>query len=477
MENRKESVLSNAVYLVLYRLLNVLLPLISSMYVARILTATGIGKVVYAQNIVTYFTLLASLGLPTYGTREIAKVVGDEDNYNKLFRELFWINAISTTICMVSYFSLCFIVDTFQYDLKLYLITGLSIVFNYFNIDWLYQGREEYKYISIRGSFVKLASIILMFLLVKETKDYVIYAAIQCMVLGGNNLINILGLRKRVKRCKVKLQLQRHLKPLLILFATNIAIELYTLLDVTMLGSFCEEDIVGYYSYAMRTSKIIITILVAATSVLLPKLSFYFETKNQDRYIDLAKLGFLFVIFTTIPCGLMLGMNSIDIITLLYGVDFLKAETTLKILSVLIVPITMSTYLGVQILCSRGKEKKMLIAVSAGAVVNVLLNSILIPQYHHNGAAVASVISEILVATIELIFAWKLIHIKVEKKVFLYMLFSIGMLIFVTIESKILFQSLYLRLLMTLGCGTFVYVIINLPIIKELWQQLRRVVI
>ena len=158
-QRKNSSVAINGLFFAGYRVLNILFPLITSVYVARVLLPSGTGRVAYAQNVVTYFTLLASLGLPTYGTREIARNLSSEEKYNETFFELISINTISTTIFAIAYYTLCFTIPSFRNDLQLYLVAGLAIVLNYFNIDWLYQGREEYKYIAIRGFLIKALSV------------------------------------------------------------------------------------------------------------------------------------------------------------------------------------------------------------------------------------------------------------------------------------------------------------------------------
>lgn len=457
---RKESVMVNGIFFSAYRVLNILFPLVTSVYVARILLADGTGRVAYAQNIVTYFTLIAALGLPTYGTREIAKSLDNKTKYNTTFFELFIINAISTTACALCYYSLCFIVPAFRADIKLYLVAGISILLNYINIDWLYQGREEYKYISIRGFIVKLICTLLLFVLVKNKNDYVMYAGLHCMIIGGNSFANVLGLRKRVSFDKYNVNLAKHFRPLLILFATNIAIELYTMLDTTMLGIMCEKSVVGYYSYAMKTSKIIITVLSAATTVLLPRLSHLYNEGDKSKFNNLANKGILFLLLSSLPLATVLCINADYAVLFLYGNEYIPAIQTLRILSMLIIPISFSTYFGIQILCSSGLEKKMLEAVSLGAILNIILNSILIHRFQQNGAAVASFISEIAVALIDLLFASKVLKLQLDRKSIFTILLSLLVLVASIFTIRLLVHQYVLSLILSSGIGIIIYLII-----------------
>lgn len=445
-QRKNSSVAINGLFFAGYRVLNILFPLITSVYVARVLLPSGTGRVAYAQNVVTYFTLLASLGLPTYGTREIARNLSSEEKYNETFFELISINTISTTICAIAYYTLCFTIPSFRNDLQLYLVAGLAIVLNYFNIDWLYQGREEYKYIAIRGFLIKALSVVLLFLVVKEQSDYVAYAGIYCLILGGNNLVNCIGLKRRVHFAKRKLNLRTHLKPIIILFATTVAIELYTMLDTTMLGIMCSDQVVGYYSYAMKTTKIIITVLTAATTVLLPRLSSTYHV-SRDRYKSLANKGIAFLFSISIPISVYMYFNAYDIVVFLYGNHYENAVETLKILALLIPFISFSTYLGAQILCSANCEKDMLIAVSIGAITNILMNAVLIPRFYQNGAAIASVASEFIVMLCDAYFVKQIIELRIPAKVVMVTVITSMSVIICTLIVHEYVSSMFLRLL------------------------------
>lgn len=453
-----KSIMKNSVYNVLYKLFNVIYPLIVASYLARTLLPEGVGRVSYAQNIVTYFTYIAALGLPTYGTREIAKCADDQAKSSKTFTELFLINFISTTVCVISYYTMITTVPFFANDRILYYITGILIILNYLNVDWFYQGREEFRYIAIRSILVKVLSIIAVFLFVKDKNDYVIYAFIHCAIFAGNYFCNMWGLRKRVTLSFEKIDLKKHLSPLLILLCSSIAIELYTLLDTTMVGIWCDNDIVAYYSYAMKISKIIITVIAAISAVLLPRLSYYAHNKLTVQFERLISQGITVFSLISFPCVAGLWMVSGNLIPVIFGNAFMPAVPTSRILALLIVPITFSTFFGAQVLCSCGREKNMLVAVCSGAAINVVLNTLLIRTYAQNGAAIASVISETVVMLIDLYFVLKFVKIKIDKRdLFKILIALVCMVILVLVIYKIDISSNVLRLILATTVGAIVY--------------------
>ena len=196
---KQKSLIYNSVFNVFYQLLNVIFPFVTAIYVSHILMAEGVGKVAYAQNIASYFVAIAPLGLVSYGVKEIAKVKNNPVERNKCFSELFLINAVSTAILALIYYVTVFCMDSFTEDKMLFVVCGFPILLNFINVEWFYQGMEEYAYITVRSLFTKIASMLLMFLIVRGRNDYVQYALITSFVGSANRIFNMVYLRKLVR--------------------------------------------------------------------------------------------------------------------------------------------------------------------------------------------------------------------------------------------------------------------------------------
>ena len=186
-----KSLAKNSLYNILYQFLNLFFPLLSSMYVARIIMEDGIGKVAYAQSIAAYFVAIAVSGFPVYGIREIAKARADNRLCSCVFWELFIINAVVTVIASAFYVVTIISIDHFHENLMLFICTGISIWINFANIDWFYQGKEEYGYITTRNIVVKVITFIGLFLLVKTKDDYINYAFLSSFGLACNYFFNL----------------------------------------------------------------------------------------------------------------------------------------------------------------------------------------------------------------------------------------------------------------------------------------------
>jgi len=296
-----KSLARNSFYNILYKCSNLVFPLIISAYVSRILFAEGVGKVSSAQNVATYFVLLAALGLPTYGTKVIAAAGEDRRERSKAFSELFLINAVSTAICSFAYILMIAHIPYFRQRAELSVVCGLAIFFNVINVDWFYQGREEYGYITLRSFLIKLISLAAVFAFVQSAEDYIVYAAILTVSKVANNIFNIIHLRKYASFTFSGLNVVRHIKPVFIFLAASIAIEIYTLADTTMLTFIHGDSIVGYYSTARKGIDVIRTMIIAVCAVFLPRLSYYYANKQNDLFEELVNKGIKILAYITVP--------------------------------------------------------------------------------------------------------------------------------------------------------------------------------
>ena len=454
------SLVKNIVFNVIYKIANIVFPLITTVYVSHVLLAGGVGKVSVAQNIAQYFVLLAPLGIVNYGTREIAKLRDNKQKTDILFSELFYINAISTIICSLSYYYLIFSSGYFTEELLLFSIAGLSIIFNIINVDWFYQGKEEYVYISIRSIAIKLISILLIILFVKSSDDYLIYACIYVFGLAGNYIFNVFHLLKDdVKFVYHDIKFKSHLKATFVLLCSTIAIELYTLVDTTMLGYFCDDEIVGYFANAAKLDRIIVGLISAIGTVLLPRLSYYISNNQIENCNKVISSVIMVMAFLALPCGIGMFMLADSLVVVLFGGSFIPAIATVKIGTMLIYILSFSNLFGTQVLLSFSQEKKLLLCTLIGAALNISMNLVLIPLYQHNGAMIASVASEVAVLIISFIFARKYIHITVPAKFWWSTITSVVIMGCVIYLLDGVIENIYVNILITIIAGAIVYFI------------------
>lgn len=473
------SLSKNTFFNILYNLANLIFPMISSMYVSRILLVDGVGKVAYAQNITSYFIMLACLGISVYGTREIAIVRKNKREANKLFTELLVINAVTTLFSAAVFFIVINQVPRFRSDYALMLCCGIQVILNLFNIDWLYQGYEEYAYISCRSIIVKTCSLIAVFIFVKNRNDYVCYALISSLALSTNYLFNIIHSKSFVSLSFHNLNLKKHIKPLMVLAFSVFFTTAYSKIDITMLGIMKSDAVVGIYSNSQKINDIIITLTASISSVFLPRFSYYY-TNDRNEFDRLLTFGMKILGFIAFPMFIGVYLLAPYGILAMYGDSFACGAITLRILSLLIIIKSFANLICYQMVISTGQEKKLLYACIIASLINIVLNFILIPSYDQNGAAVASVISEFSVDFIQLLLLRKTINFVVPIKEFWKNILSTSIMAIVinitvniinNVISKLLFSFIFGCL--TYGIVSYLFKVdIFLELIKKVKEKL-----
>lgn len=457
----EKSLGTNALFNVLYRCLNVLFPLVTMVYVSRILMPEGVGKVASAQNVIAYFVIIASLGLPTYGVKKIAEFRDDREKCSRTFTELFVINAISTIICSFIYIIMLFSVDFFQPKIAISLVVGIQLFANVINIDWLYQGYEEFRYIMLRSFFVKLVALISVFIFVRDTSDYIIYALITALSLVANFIFNVAHMHKYVDMTFKQLCIQKHIKPILTLLAASIAIEIYTLCATTFLNILKGDEIVAYFTNSVKAVAVTRTMITAICAVFLPRLNYYIGKNRIDDFNKLAVKGISLLLSMSIPATIILAVLAKDFVMILFGAAYLPSVLSMQILSVSVITVAISNFMGYQILVSLGKEKIVLYSTIIAAIINIILNIVLISPFGHYGAAIASVISEAAVSLYQLYYVSKSIPLKFSYTKACGIILPTAVMTCIMLSMKLLRMGTYLDVILISTIGLLSYCIIG----------------
>jgi O-antigen/teichoic acid export membrane protein len=406
-------------------LLSLLFPLITFPYASRILLPEGIGKVAFARSFVDYFIIIATLGISTYGIRETAKVRDNREQLSKISREIITINMVSTAVSYILLFTAMFCISKLADYRALLIIISAKILFTALGLDWLYGGMEDYKYITTRAVVFQIISVILLFVFVHQPEDYLKYASIAVLANVGSHVCNWIHSKKYINLfIKTKLELKKHLKPIFILFAMAAVTKIYAVLDVNMLGFLCDDWQVGIYTAAVKVNKIVLSLVVAACTVLLPRLSYYTEKNETKKFNDLAYKGFNVLLMISIPSCIGLSLVSYHVIMLISGQGYIAAVPVMRIMNPIILIIGISNFVGLQLFMPLRKEKYTLYSVICGAVVNFSLNLMIIPKLQALGAAISTVCAEMMVTTVQLFLVRDIINLKTLFKPFAVYLFD-----------------------------------------------------
>lgn len=384
---------------------SIVFPLITFPYISRVLMATGNGKVATASAVVAYFNMFASLGIPTYGIRACAKVRDDKKALSKTAQELIIINSITMLISCVVFAFTVILVPEFAAEKELYLINGIGLALNVFAVTWLYNALEQYAYITVINMITKLFSLILMFLLIKRPEDYVIYGGIIVFASSASYVFNFIYARKFITLKKIgKYNFRVHMTPILKFFAMSAAISVYTNLDVVMLQFMQGDAEVGYYNAAIKVKTILVTLITSLGTVLLPRLSYYVKKEKTEDFYRMIGKAVNFVVVAGLPLTIYFMLYASESIQFLAGDGYQGAVLPMIILMPTVLLIGMSNITGIQILTPQNQEQKVLNSIVCGAVADFLLNLVLIPKMASSGAALATVIAELVVLLVQCVY-------------------------------------------------------------------------
>ena len=401
-DEKKASLTLNFVMNAILTMSQFLFPLITFPYISRILLPTGTGKVSFATSVVSYFALFAQLGIPTYGIRACAKVRDDRKALERTVQELFLINLIMSILAYIVLFLAIAFVPRMRQEKALFLIVGLTILFNAIGMEWLYKALEQYTYITVRSIIFKLIAVVAMFVLVHEQKDYVIYGGISILAASASNVFNFFHAHKYVSIKPVgSYNFRQHLKPIVIFFAMSCAATIYTNLDTVMLGFMTSDAEVGYYNAAVKIKSILVSVVTSLGVVLLPRASYYVECKLMDKFCRITHVALNFVILISVPLTVYFILFAKEGIFFLSGAEYEASIVPMQIIMPTLLFIGLTNIMGIQTLIPLGKEKVVLYSEIAGAVADLLLNVALIPSMASAGAAIGTVVAEGVVFAVQ----------------------------------------------------------------------------
>jgi O-antigen/teichoic acid export membrane protein len=413
------SIKKNVAYNTILSVSNVAFPVITTPYVSRVLGVENIGIVNFAIVYASYFALFAALGIPRYGIREIAKHNNKpSEDRHQVFSELFVINIVSTIIFVSVYLATIFFVPTLAQEKEFLLITGVTVLFVPLNVDWFFSGREKFKLVTIRSLLAKLISFGGLFIFVRTREDIIPYLILTVVANLSSQIWNFAYMLKKEVKFRVKhLQLRKHLNGVLILFASNIAISIYTMLSTLLLGFMSDYTQVGYYTSAIKVSNIILPVVTSMAPVMIARINtIKGEKDSQEQIVRLLNNSFGYMMMLAVPATIGLMAIAPRFVPFFFGAEFMPATASMQLLALLIIIIGLSNLFGLQVLVAMGHEKKFLIAVLLGTASNFCLNILLIKPYGSLGASVASVIAEIMVTIATFTFAVKVVPIHINAK-------------------------------------------------------------
>lgn len=393
-------VVKNYLYNVGYQVLAIIVPLITSYYVSRVLSPDGVGANAFTNSIIQYFMLLANIGIGYYGNREIAYVRENRQAMAKTFWE---IQIVKTIMTILSY--LAFITFMFFYQgNQLYMwAQSINLIAVAFDISWLYEGIEDFRRTVLRNTFVKIVSMVAIFVFIKSSSDVALYIAILAISTFLGNLTLWPHTFKMLPGVNLaSLKPLRHFNPTIAMFIPQIATQLYVQLNRTMLGLMVDQKASGFYQYSDNLVKLILAFVTATGTVMLPHVANAFAKHDMKKVHEMLYKSFDFVSALAYPMMFGIAGVSLTLAPLYYSAKYAPVGPAMLIESIVILMIGWSNVIGTQYLLPVNRVKDFTTSVTIGAVVNIILNFPFISLWGLNGAMWATVLSEVAVTGYQL---------------------------------------------------------------------------
>lgn len=469
------SIAKNLMYNLLLQITTLVLPLVTLPYISRILGAEGIGTYSYTLAIAQYFIIIGTLGLTIYGNRQIAYTRDNKEKMSRAFWSILFLMIFTTCFALLLYLKIFWDNKTYR---EIYLIQSINIVAAMFDISWLYMGLEDFQKTVTRNLAVKIIGVCLIFILVKKVENLNLYVLINALMALLGNLVMWMYLPRTVSKVRLKFNdITIHFMPAIKLFIPQIAIQVYVILDKTMLGVLTKNiQEVGYFAQSQKIIKVVMGLVTALGVVMLPRMSNIFangDKEKMDRYLNKCLQG---VAYVAIPMAVGIASIAKEFVPWFFGTGFEPVIYLMMTLTPVLFLIAMSNVMGVQYLLPSNKTKEFTASVTIGALVNVILNIILIPEIKALGACIASVAAEFSVTAIQ----YYCLRNEIKNKVYLKSLikyFIAAAIMFTVVRAiGILMGVRIITTIMQCLLGMFVYIAFLVILREEMNATLMKLI-
>lgn len=400
MASLKTNVLLN----LLNTFVNIVIPVITFPYAARVLQLEGLGLANFLGSVVNYIVLITGLGIPMYAVKEVARFRDDIKVRNHCTME---IASLSFILCLIGYLIvaiLCFSVPRIQEHTDLFLILSLTIVFTAIGVNWFYQAIEEFKFITVRAIFFRIFAALCLFIFVHSPQDLLMYCCCMVSLAVGNNIINFVHLRKYINVRTIawrKLNITRHIKPTLQVFLPNLITSIYGNLNIVMIGFMQDDAAVGIYSAGNKLILIVLTVITSLSVVLLPRCSNLVMSGKMDDFGNISLKTIHLIFASALPCMVGMMLLAEPIVVIFCGQTFAPAASVVLWTAPVLLLIGLSNVIGIQILYPLGKQNIVVWSMVVGILLNFVLNLLLIPEMSYMGTVWATLIAEAVVLFIQ----------------------------------------------------------------------------
>lgn len=449
----------NFLYNIVYQLFSFIVPLITMPYISRVLGAKNLGISSYTYSIVYYFMLATLLGINNYGSRTIARasVSKKKDELSKQFCSIYYLQLILGIIMLITYNIII------QFTLKEYhtimLIRNMYLVSAIVDINWFFFGMEKFKITVSRNIIIKIISLISIFIFIKTENDLTLYIFINSMAILISQLYMWIHLFRYIKLIKVKIkEIFKNLKPCIILFIPVIAYSIYRVMDKTMLGSLSSVTNLGYYENAEKIINIPMGIIAALGTVMMPNIS---KISDMNEIKEKIMSSFKLIFCLTIPMIFGIVIVSNDFSVMFFGQEFKESGIIMQYLAITILFSAIANVIRTHYLIPQKEDKIYVISTIVGAIINLIINLILIPKYGYVGACIGTILAEFSVMYYQIIKTIKKIDYKmVLNQMYPFLLKGITMGGTIYLLGTLI-NNITFKVILQIFAGAIIYFLLN----------------
>ena len=470
-----KSVKRNYIYSLSYQIFSLIMPFITSPYIARILGPENVGTFSFISTYVSYFVLLGRLSIDLYGSRELSYVKNDLTKKSEVFWNLALLNFTNLLIALLIYFTWLLIYK--PVNGLFYALSSLTLFSSMLDITWLFSAHEEFGMIALRNFIVRIISVVSIFVFVKSPNDLVNYFLINLITPFVINASMLRYINRYVTFIKPTfLNAYKRYPKVLKISLPNLAVSVYTMLDKLLLGTISGNEYLGYYDYSKRIVAMALTVVSSMTPIMMVKMSGHFKNNDLSLVRGYVAKSFKFSVFSSVLIFSLLISAVPEFIPWFYGSNFSTTIKLIQILSPTIIAVAMGTVAGHQFLLSIGKENLLSLALAIGAAISFSLNILLIPRYDALGASLTSLVSEAAITIILYITISRYMDVKeLFRQNYKFFLFSLAVIIPLRIIGTKMGPSVLTNLLQV-ALGTIIYLLLSLVFDKDIHSYMKDVV-
>lgn len=364
-----KTIFQNLSYLSILQIFNVLIPLFTYPYLIRVLGSEKYGLIIFAQSIVNYFVILMNFGFNTTATREISINRGNRYRIAEIVSSVFIIKGILLILSIILFVLVLYLVPEAKDNKLLFSLTLYLLFYELIFPIWYFQGIEKMKYVTIFNVIGRIIFLVLIFVLINDKSDYILYPAIGgvAMFIASVFALKILfwddGINLIIPSNR---KLAFYFKKSIPIFISNISVFFFANSSKVLIGIFLGMKELSYFDLAEKLANLLKFPQGILTQTLFPKIS-------QDRNMPFVKRVFKISLILNFVIYIVFIFFLKEIIIMLGGKEMLSAYTSAIILGISAPLIVLTTVFGIQTLLPFGYNKQFSKAATLSVIFYVII--------------------------------------------------------------------------------------------------------